>query len=890
MKKQMRLLLTAVLPVALYCALSVVPVSRNAVQAATVDLPQTSQTTCYDATGTEIACPGTGQDGDSRVGVAWPQPRFTDNGDGTLTDNLTGLVWLQNARCPSYQYWADALTWANTLANGVCGLTDGSVSGDWRLPNILELESLVNVDHGNESCDGVPCATPMAWLAAQGFTNTGGGSYISSSTSIQTPTYAWSIGMSDSGELIHSDKSSSFNVLVVRGTSTGPAGVWRTGQAACYNSSGSPVACAGTGQDADLLAGAAWPEPRFTDNGDGTVTDNLSGLIWLQHANCASGTRDWPTALADVADLNADGTMNGNDCGDTSNGGSQQTDWRLPNSKELLSLIDFAHYNPALPTNYATFFPAVVTSGMYWSATTSTRNLAAAWLVLMWDGYTYTRSKVDTHYVWPVRGGTLPVPPPFPGGDGSVGDPYQIATPAQLDAVRDYLANSFILTADLDLDVAPYNEGAGWEPIGTYVGWDNPANVPFTGSLDGNGHTIGGLVINRPTLDNTGLFGYGQGADFADLTLQVNIFGNSQVGGLAGRLESGTIAGVNVSGTVQGRYTEVGGLVGYIRETAIGQSSAAVAVTAGTAHVGGLVGNVQNGSSIVNSHATGSVSSTSNYAVGGLAGTFWGSALEDSYATGNVSGGSSVGGLAGYYGSGSITRCYATGAVTPSPTGTNYFGGLAGWAMSGATITDSFATGNVQGVNGVGGLIGYSTTTGAITNTFSIGLVSGTSDLGGLIGNNVSAPITASYYNSETSGQSDTGKGEPRTTAQMRQGMAYDAAATYVGWFENTPPWGISADFHGGYPYLLALPRFTVAATITGGGSVQWTGEYPHGTTAELRLVPGRGFSIASAEGCSGSLTGALFTTASLSEDCTVTVGFAKQFPWILFMPRGGAR
>lgn len=879
MKKTICTLVTAVSAAALYFMLPAGAISKG------VDLPQTSQTTCYDAAGTVIDCPGTGQDGDIRAGVAWPQPRFTDN-NGTLTDNLTGLVWLQNANCNGYIYWVDALTWANNLASGACGLTDGSMSGDWRLPNILELESLVNIDHNNESCDGVPCASPSAWLVAQGFSNMGYGYYFSSSTAIQDGhrADAWTVDMDDWGNLIHGSKSSNYLALAVRGTSTGPAGVWRTGQTACYNDSGTLVACAGTGQDADILAGATLPVPRFTDNGDGTVTDKLTGLTWLQHANCANGTRDWPTALTDVAGLNTDGTMNGNDCGDISNGGAHQTDWRLPNYKELLSLIDFAHYSPALP-DYPTFFSTVVSYGDYWTSTTSSRNLSAAWEVAMWDGYTQPPPKSTLNYVWPVRGGILP--PPFASGDGSAGDPYQIATPEQLDVVRDYLDNYFILIADLDLNVAPYNEGAGWEPIGTYVGTGDPANIPFTGSLDGNGHSIDGLFINRPTQDNTGLFGYGNGANFADLTLQVNITGKAQVGGLVGRLESGTISGVDVSGTVQGMYTEVGGLVGYIRETAIDQASAAVEVTAGTAHVGGLVGNVQNGSSIVYCHATGSVSSPTNYAVGGLAGTFWGSTLEDSYAIGNISGRDAVGGLAGYYGSGSIARCYATGSVTATPDGTSQFGGLVGVAQSGATITDSFATGDVNGFDRVGGLVGYSTTSGAITNTFATGQVSGATDLGGLIGKNISAPITASYYNSETSGQSDTGKGEPRTTAQMRQGMAYNAAATYVGWFENTPPWGISENFHGGYPYLLNLPRFTVAAAITGQGSVQWTGEYPHGATAELRLAPGRGFSIGSAEGCGGSLTGDLFTTASLSKDCTVTVVFAKEFPWILFMPRG---
>jgi len=64
------------------------------VHAGSVQLPQTGQARCYDSA-------GTGQDGDIRAGVAWPVPRFMDNGDGTVTDNLTGLIWTQNAGTPT---------------------------------------------------------------------------------------------------------------------------------------------------------------------------------------------------------------------------------------------------------------------------------------------------------------------------------------------------------------------------------------------------------------------------------------------------------------------------------------------------------------------------------------------------------------------------------------------------------------------------------------------------------------------------------------------------------------------------------------------------------------------------------------------------------------------
>ena len=74
----------------------------------TVNLPKTGQTTCREA-GNIIDCAGTGQDGEIQAGVEWPFPRFTDNGDGTVTDNLTGLMWLKDAGCIVNVTWQGAL-------------------------------------------------------------------------------------------------------------------------------------------------------------------------------------------------------------------------------------------------------------------------------------------------------------------------------------------------------------------------------------------------------------------------------------------------------------------------------------------------------------------------------------------------------------------------------------------------------------------------------------------------------------------------------------------------------------------------------------------------------------------------------------------------------------
>jgi hypothetical protein len=105
---------------------------------------KTGQTRCWNILGVEIPCAGTGQDGEFQAGVPLPTPRFTDDADGTVKDNATGLIWLKDGSCLGFQTWSTAFAVVAALAHGdsFCSLADQSVAGDWRVPNRKEYESL----------------------------------------------------------------------------------------------------------------------------------------------------------------------------------------------------------------------------------------------------------------------------------------------------------------------------------------------------------------------------------------------------------------------------------------------------------------------------------------------------------------------------------------------------------------------------------------------------------------------------------------------------------------------------------------------------------------------------------------------------------------------------
>jgi len=157
----------------------------------------------------------------------------------------------------------------------------------------------------------------------------------------------------------------------------------------------------GTRPPSPVLSDAHLPTPRFTDNGNGTVIDNLTGLIWLKDASCL-GQQDWSTA-----NESAD-TLAPEVCGLAPGSG---TDWRLPTRRELASLVDDRYVSPALTNTTGdgqwtagTPFTGVQSNG-YWSSTFTADGLSNAWMINFDDGYMNYSDQTNTFYVWPVRGG-----------------------------------------------------------------------------------------------------------------------------------------------------------------------------------------------------------------------------------------------------------------------------------------------------------------------------------------------------------------------------------------------------------------------------------------------------------------------------------------------------
>lgn len=296
-----------------------------------------------------------------------------------------------------------------------------------------------------------------------------------------------------------------------------------------------------------------------------------------------------------------------------------------------------------------------------------------------------------------------------------------------------------------DIDAAALDN---WKPIGNCGPTGNCMNdldaYGFKGSFDGRGHVISNLSIDAPAIGGVGLFGViSSGKVVRNIVLR-----NATVEGRAG---TGSVVGSNfgtvynchsVGGSVSGKYA-VGGLVG-ANAGNISYSHAGIDVT-GQMAAGGLVGD-QNGS-VFASYATGNVSA--DQGAGGLVGLNTRGRVISSFATGQVLGGKNVGGLVGLNTDALLANSYASGAVSGGEVNA---GALVGF-NSMSRIHNAYATGAVTGVSAVGGIAGNNN--GVIFQSYANGEVKGESDVGGVVGKNADGIVEASYWNVDTTGQTD---------------------------------------------------------------------------------------------------------------------------------------
>jgi hypothetical protein len=331
----------------------------------------------------------------------------------------------------------------------------------------------------------------------------------------------------------------------------------------------------------------------------------------------------------------------------------------------------------------------------------------------------------------------------YSGGNGQPGTPYLISSPNDLNSIgldaNDW-DKHFKMTADIDL--------TGY--TGTQFNIIGNLSNKFRGVFDGNNHTISNFTYTSAGTDNIGIFGYASGAEIKNVGLI-----NPNVSSESGTARIGSLIGGFSGGSVIGCYVEGGSV-------------------SGGDDVGGLTGGVHSGV-ISHCYATASVSGSDGF-VGGLAGYNGGGAISNCYTSATCSGIVNVGGLVGQlYNDGNIYECYSTGVTQ----GWYSVGGLVGSCFfantTHNTIYNCYATGQVTKLHecaltdGIGGLVGLISDPMIIMNCYSTATVSPSVPCaGGLIGSDWEGSTSASFWDTETSGQSSSSGGTGLTTAQMK--------------------------------------------------------------------------------------------------------------------------
>ena len=314
----------------------------------TYPIVDTSQTSCYSSAGAEIDCPAAGeadygQDAQTDGNAA----SYTDNGDGTVTDNVTGLVWTQSADTNGDGTFDTTDKLSMDASAAYCEDLSLGGSDDWTLPSIKQLYSLMNftgTDPSDYEGDDTSGLTPFIDTDYFEFAygDTSADERIIDSQYATTTTF-----VDESNPLL-------FGVNFADGRIKG-YGLTLHGQDKTFT-----VAC--------IQENTTYGVNDFQDNGDGTITDDATGLTWSQDDSGAVDPdgMNWAEALAWVEEMNAEAYLG-------------YSDWRLPNVKELQSLVDYtrspettgtAAIDPLFTTTEITNEDGETDYGYYWSSTT----------------------------------------------------------------------------------------------------------------------------------------------------------------------------------------------------------------------------------------------------------------------------------------------------------------------------------------------------------------------------------------------------------------------------------------------------------------------------------------------------------------------------------------
>jgi len=332
----------------LFLIMSVFVLLNSTVWSYPFPVPDTGQTTCYNSTN-QIICPQPGEPfygQDAQYTINPPSyVKLDENGNelpasatswAMVTDKATGLTWEVKTDDGSIHDKDNVYNWQHAQDLFVAQVNTSKFGGhaDWRLPSIKELLSIVDLGAYQPAVD------------SDFFPNTVSSYFWSGTANAHFPDGAWNLDFEDGSVSPASDKNYTNYVRCVRGGSSGTSA-------------------------------------PLTNNGDGTVTDKTTGLMWQQAT--APGAYSWEEALSYADNLTY----------------AEYNDWRLPNLKELQSITDQETYDPVIDTDY---FP-ITFSAHYWSSSTHVSNPEGAWGVSFGEGEFDEDTKTLDGYVRCVRGG-----------------------------------------------------------------------------------------------------------------------------------------------------------------------------------------------------------------------------------------------------------------------------------------------------------------------------------------------------------------------------------------------------------------------------------------------------------------------------------------------------